>query len=140
MGASAMAPLDATSETSASTIADFVGDFESTGEQKIISGGNAAWYPPKGVRLRVTDHSDDPCPHARIEVLPGSPHFEGEVAVEEARYRLVGKMLYAVMELQPGFFLTELLEMLPNGNMKHTLSFVDPDRQLSSLGYWICRP
>jgi hypothetical protein len=135
-----MAPLDTTSETSTTTIADFAGDFESTGTQKIISGGNAAWYPPKGVKLRVTDHSDDPCPHAQIEILAGSPHFEGKEAVEDAKYRLVGKALYAVMELQPGFFLTELLEMLPTGEMKHTLSFVDPGRELSSLGFWICQP
>lgn len=127
------------SEALATTIADFVGDFVSTGEQKIISGSNAEYYPAKGVMLRVIDRSNDPYPHARIQVLTGDdPPYSARRAVEAAKYQLLGNRLVAVMELQPGLILTELLEMREDRTMKHSLNFTDGAS--SSLGYWICQP
>jgi hypothetical protein len=137
-----MAPRDTNMETAPTTIDSFVGDFESTDEKQVTIGGNAAYYPAAGVVLRISKLSAD---EAKVVVLSGDePAYAPRLAVEAATYRLQDHRLIAVIELQPGkdeppglppLFLTEILTMRSNREMRHTLSFSD-----GSLGFWICQP
>jgi hypothetical protein len=119
-------------------IKKFVGNYVADGKFKSPNPEKDPWFPPKGLKLKLSSVSlGNGQFGARIRLeLPPRANFEGKAAIEGATYRVKGDKLFAEkLPLGADFTADETLEMDEQG-MRHIVSFSDE----SKTGLWTCPP